>query len=235
MGRAHDFVPRREAQRVTWLQILVRNLSPDPGAFGVPEAMFADLQAKVDAAAEAYRTATSRITRTPIAVMVKDELLAGATDAARRVARLVQATPAVDDSQRFRLGLTVPQTPVRVVAPPSEPPGMWILSSVGRTVKVRLYDTEATTRRGRPVSATGAAVFYFVGDHPPADGRLWEFKRNVSRTTFTLTFPSDLAPGTKVWLSAYWFSARAERSRMSRPTSVNLPGGSLEVDHPLMA
>jgi hypothetical protein len=70
-----------------------------------------------DAFVAAYTAANSDATRTPSAIITKDDARVALVANARMLARIVQATPSVTNTQKSDLGLTV-----RVVEPGPIPP-----------------------------------------------------------------------------------------------------------------
>jgi hypothetical protein len=44
-----------------------------------------------------------------------------------------------------------------------------------------------------------------------------------------LAFLSGNPPGTRVWLTAFWFNGRKQSGPMCAPVGTNLPGGSVSM------
>jgi hypothetical protein len=139
----------------------------------------------------------------------------------------IQASPAVTDAQKVQLGITVRKTTPSPVPPPSTAPTLTVAAVAGRTASVRLGDAQNPHRRGKPAGVAGASVFSFVGAVAPADLNAWKFEGNVGRPEIDITFPSTLAAGTTVWLTAFWFNNRKQSGPACDPVSANLPGGGV--------
>jgi hypothetical protein len=146
--------------------------------------------------------------------------------AARQTASLVEGTPTVTDAEKIQLGLTVRSAPIPIPTP-KDAPGLDVVSTAGWTAKIRLHDAAAGGKRGKPSGVSGASVFSFVGATAPADIGSWQFEGNTGRTTIDIVFPNTLAPGAKVWLTAFWFNGRKESGPACSPVGANLPGGTV--------
>jgi len=58
----------------------------------------------------------------------------------------------------------------------------------------------------------------------------WTFVKSVGRViTIDLRFDDTLAPGTQVFLAAFWFNGRKQCGALSAPISFNLPGGGVAM------
>jgi hypothetical protein len=160
-------------------------------------------------------------------VTARDAARAALLDDGRVLYTTIQASPAVTDAQKVQLGVTVRKTTPSPVPTPSTAPVLSVASVAGRTASVRLADAQNPHRRGRAPGAVGASVFSFVGAVAPADLNAWKFEGNVGRPEIEVVFPSTLAVGTTVWLTAFWFNNRKQSGPASTPVSAVLPGGGV--------
>ena len=109
---------------------------------------------------------------------------------------------------------------------PDTSPNIDILSVVGWTVELRLHNGDST-KRAKPAGVKGATVFSYVGEQPPTSVDDWKFEGNITKTETTINFPSTLAPGTKVWTTAFWFNTTSQSGPAAPPVSTNLQGGTV--------
>ena len=116
------------------------------------------------------------------------------------------------NTQKVTLGLTVRSAPAPI-PPPAVAPILDVVSVIGRTVKVRLHGP-TTDRRGKPAGVAMAFIYSFVGATPPTDPSRFKVEGTTTRTTFDVVFPSTVAGGTQVWLSAAWANPRT-RARIT--------------------
>jgi hypothetical protein len=221
---ATNFLPTREAELVTWSTNFNALIVATPLAYALTAPQAAAYTALHDAFVDAYNTANSDSTRTPSAIIAKDLAKDALIADARLLARIVQAAPAVSDEQKSDLGLTVRDSGPSPIPPPDEAPEIDVLSVSGNTVRIRLHQA-ASTRRGKPDGVDGATVFSFVGAAAPTTEDAWKFEGNTTRTTLDIAFPDTVAPGAKVWFTAFWFNERKESGPAATAVGTNLPGG----------
>jgi hypothetical protein len=176
----------------------------------------------------AYNTAKNSLTRSPANIITKNAAKRAMIVEARQLAGVIQKFPTITNTQRSELGLTVPNTPSPVPVPSSQP-AMEITSVSGWTVSLRLHDSTSGTKRGKPAGVSGASLFSFVGAIAPAEIALWKFEGSTGRTKINVSFDSSNAPGTKVWLTAFWFNNRKRSGPACDPISTNLQGGSVSM------
>jgi hypothetical protein len=65
----------------------------------------------------------------------------------------------------------------------------------------------------------------YAGDAPPTALSDWSYEGSTGRTIVDVIIPSSVAPGTKVWLSAFWFNSRNQSGPASSPIETYTLGG----------
>lgn len=218
-----DFFPKREADVVTWSNNFKTKTTATPAAFGLTAAQATAYGALHDLYVADYQTASNPDTRSPSAIIAKDQSLANLAANARLLARIVQATPTVTNAQKSDLGLTVRHARAPIPAPATAP-DIDVVSVSGNTVRIRLHDVANPTRRGKPAGVAGAAVFSFVGTAAPTEESAWNFEGNATRTSVLVVFPPATPPGARVWFTARWFNPRQENGPAATPVGTNIPG-----------
>jgi hypothetical protein len=166
--------------------------------------------------------------RNKSAVSAKNAARATLKLSAQQLINIINGQPAVTDSQKLALGISPRATP-HANPVPSDAPGVDVLSVNAWTVKTKLHDSASSAKRGKPPGVSGASIFSYVGTTPPADIGAWQFEGNTGKTNFDVVFPNTLAPGAKVWITAFWFNGRKQSGPNSAPVSANLPGGSVSM------
>jgi hypothetical protein len=225
MPATTDYLPSREADLVTWSLNFKTRITATPTAFGLVAAQATAYGTLHDAFVTAYNAANNDGTRTPSAIITKDDAKASLEANARLLARIVQATPTVTNTQKSDLGLTVRDVSPAPVPPPAYAPDLDVVSVSGRTVRIRLHDSVSSTRRGRPVGVAGASVFSFVGAAPPVALADWKFEGNTTRTIIDVVFDDATPNGAAIWLTACWYNPRAQTGPTCTPVTTNVPGG----------
>ena len=221
---AKDWIKSKEAEFVTQAQDFSAKISAAPTTYGLVAADATALASDVTAFVSAYNLAVDPATRTKVTVEDKDTKKAVLIARMRSYGRRIQANPAVTNAQKVELGLNIrafPPTPAPV--PGTRPVGT-VVSSYGRSVKMRIADETTPSKRSKPANVSEAEVFTFVGDEPPADIFGWTYQGQASKTAFDVTFPASVASGAKVWICCRWCNRRGEAGPLSIPVFAILTG-----------
>ena len=226
---ASEFPPGREAELVTFSINFKTKITATPTTFGLTAAQATAYGTLHDAFAAAYATANDPLTRSPANVATKNQAKVNLVANLRLLAGIVQRAPGTTNTMRIELGLPERYTEPTPIPPPGASPLINIKRTEGRTVGIRLIDPTNPTRRGKPPGVFGASVFSYVGATAPADLSAWKFEGSTGRTTVNVEFPSTVAAGATVWLTAFWFNPRKESGPACDPVSANLPGGSVSM------
>lgn len=206
--------PKSQPQFVMWLDNLARKLALDPGAYGATEAQSARVSAANAALQSAYAIAVQPATRTQSAVAGKDFALAVARREAKNIADIVRASPTITPSELAELGIPPRATRTRS-EPPAEMVRLGIVSTGPHSVRVRLYD--GLSLRPKCDGAIGCVLMSYVGETPPAKLSAWSLAGLTSKSTFEVEFPSDLPPGSKVWITARFVNRKLQQGPPAEP------------------
>jgi hypothetical protein len=195
-----------------------------PQAFGLQESDAVEYGLVHEGYAVALQTAHDPVTRTSIAVGIKNRCRTELELAARVLIARIEATPAVTPEQRAGLGLNLPQQN-RPIHSPTEAPVLMVTGVLGSTITIKLRKLDSEIA-GRPKHVAGARIFTYIGPEPvPHDIAEWHYQCSTSRTVHEIHFPATVPAFTKVHLAAAWFSPRQANGPMSEPISAYLGGG----------
>lgn len=235
-----DFLPRRAADLLSWSANFDRLINLDPQAYhlsGEQAAAYAQAHAEFVAA---LRAAHDPATRGGSTINTKLGAEARLRREARMLAKIVRAALRDDLIARYDLGLC-PSRPSRAQrAKPDTAPVLRVDWPRGHVVPVRLRDAASPDSTARPRDVRGALVFVCIGEHAPpwspretpptpdADGPHWMLHRGASRGRLMVTFPAELPPGTKVWITAAW-SNRHGAGPFASPVHAHLGEGGSRV------
>lgn len=220
-----DFIPTTDEGKRTFGLNLSTKLTAAPTDYSITVAQAAAFQALFDSYDAALTTALEPSTRTPTAIVNKDLARDAMVQNARRLARIIQAAPSVTPGQKTDLGLPIHDEEPTPSIPPQFAPGVEIVSVTGRTVRVKLRDTQST-RRGKPDGVIAAVVISYQGDETPTAASNWRYEGSTGRMVSDVVFPDTLAAGAKVWISAFWLNDRKEAGPAATPLSTFLQGGA---------
>lgn len=226
---ATEYIPSREAELVTWSNNFNARINATPAVYGLTAKQATAYGILHVAFVSAFQTANDPITRSPSNIIAKKMAMNALKQEARMLARIVQAWPGVTAEQRSELGLTVRNAGPTPIPVPTESPEMDVVSVSGHVVRIRLHASSSSSRRGKPAGVAGASVFSFVGETPSTDISEWKFEGNITRTNMDVVFSPEVAPGSKVWLAAFWFNPKLQSGPASSPMSTNVQFGGLSA------
>jgi hypothetical protein len=224
---AKDFVPRRDDKLAEFSKVLSDQLNTSYARYGLDESDAVEYAGLVAAFAEALAVLNIPATHTTPATCWKNDCRVRLVKMTRDLNRRIQAHPNTTDSDRASLGLTIPKSNTVEIGRPDHAPLLAVDSINIRTVRIRLRNQLLSTRRGRPESCAGASIYWFAGEVsvPPTEPGTWTYLCGVTRTIAKIRLPSSLTPGTKVFLCAAWYNAKAEQGNGSMPVSVRVQDG----------
>ncbi len=219
-----DFLPTREPELVTWITNFNALVGINFLLYGISSTQATGYATLATTYITSYNVAKSDSTRTPAAIRTKDSNRKIIIAQTRVLARIIQAFPGVTDTMRQALGLTIRSNP-SPIPPPSDSPVLEVVSVVGRTVTVNLRSV-GSDGRAKPSGVDAASIYSFTGATPPDDITAWEYQGGITRTTkVALNFPSTLAAGAQIWLTAQWKNPREMTGPATPPITTNLGGG----------
>ncbi len=218
--------PMTDSGLLAWSLNLSAKLSSSPALYNCTAAIASSYAVVHEAFAEAL-LACDPNDRSRTLVARKNAAREQLKQHARRVVSQVKAGEQVTTAQKMELGIN-PRAAASPIPAPAVAPILVIETVNAWTVTLKLRDATHSAPRGRPKGVAGASIFYHVGPNPPTALNEWTFKGNFGRTKLDLTFDSTLAPGTRVWLTAFWFNGRKQHGPACSPVNTHLQGGSVQ-------
>jgi hypothetical protein len=222
MGRS--WLPLKDQDLRAYCQAWVATITPSPSTYGLVVGDVTSLTSSTSSYADALALVDEPSTRTRVTVADKQNKRHALMTLMRNLYKKVRAANLTNDKLEA-LGLPVPVIPSPIPVPAMKPT-VNIVSRDENRVTVKITDPTDPTRRGKPPGVDGIAVFSFIGAVPPNTDTGWHFEGNTTRTTLVVEFPADTAPGSKVWLTAFYFNPRAQSGVAATPVSTFLPGGA---------
>lgn len=223
---SRDWVPLRDADLRNFTANFAQRISANPSSFGLTVAEANEFAALNDAWQAAFLQASRNNTRTPAAIVVKDDARTAVVAMLRSLGMAIQKRPQTTNDQRIALGLRVPSPYRTPIGRPQSRPSLTILSVLGQTVKITLRDTAHDSRRGKPFGVAGATIYVQVAEKPSPDMSEWASLGNFTRPKLSLTLPTWLfPPGSRIWLAACWYNPRGQAGPIGNTANLYLPGG----------
>lgn len=214
------YLPSREGELVTWSANMSALLAADPVIYGLTLGQATDFATLQTAYADAYTIANNDSTRTPASIVTKNdakEALINGPGGIRELVDIIQAFPGTTNTMRANLQITVRDTEPSPIDPPASAPVLEVMKVWGRQVTVRIKVTADSETRGKPEGVAGATVLRAVGENPPSNEEGWKFVGNTGRTSYTFNLPDTVEPGSKVWITAFWFNPRKQSGPGATP------------------
>jgi hypothetical protein len=225
---SHGFLPRTDALLLNWAKNFSQKILTHYASLGISLEQAQAFEQLRDDFAASLLLCVPQI-RNRVATSGKNEVRALLKANAKLLSLIIQGQANVGGQQKIELGLNVRKAPTAREAP-SSAPAIRLSPGLGQnTVSVHLKQSgDDTGLRGRPRSAIGAMVFTFVGDdEPPTDLSGWRFHALASSTSIDIAFDAQLAPGTKVWVTASWIGSRKQTGPLASAISTHLLGGGV--------
>ena len=107
-----DFLPRREAELVTWVNTFKALITRAPTTYGLTAGDAASYGTLATAFINAYNVAKADATRTRSSILAKTQAKVYLIRSTRQLAGIIQKFPGTTNQMRSDLGLTAPSQPV---------------------------------------------------------------------------------------------------------------------------
>jgi hypothetical protein len=222
-------IPFRAEDLVDWSTNANTRLNAAPATYGTTAAVAAQYTAVHDpfiTAQDNLAAARAAGNRSASLTALRNAARETLLDFARPLYKQIQANTAVTDAAKIELGVVVPDVQPTPTPPPPFAPGLDVVSVTGRTVRIRLHDSQQPSRRGRPPGVSGAAVVSCVSAEIPTVASDWRWQGNTGTLVADVTFPDTVPAGAQVWIAATWFNDRKEPGPACTPVSTFLQGGA---------
>jgi hypothetical protein len=222
-------IPTKDSDLVAWTTNFDEKITALPADFDLTPADATAYGVVSDAYVASYNTLVASresgvfsMALTTSKDLAKGNLLA----MARELYAFIQDSTSVTDANKNLAGVKVKDAVPSVVPPPAFAPGLDIVSVTGRTVRIKLHDSQVATRKGFPLGVIGATVVSYVGTDTPTAASIWKYEGLTGRPVVDIVFPATVADGAKVWLAASWFNFRKENGPACTPVQTNVQGGA---------
>ena len=221
---AGDYIPAPDADFDNWqANTLIPYIAANKVALGVSDATVTALTAEQTtgtAAYSAHQTAQSTATSKR---QDKDDSRAAYATLIRSTVGQMQKNPAVTDTQRAAMQITVPSgthTPAPV--PTTRPVGT-VDTSQRLSQKIEFRDEATPTSRAKPAGVDYCELWLFIGTTAPAGPSAMHLQGVDKSTPYLMEFDSADASKTAYW-AMRWVNTRGEHGPWSATVSATIPG-----------
>jgi hypothetical protein len=226
-------IPTQDELLANWSANADTRLTASPTTYGTTAAVATQYNAVHTAfitARDALIASRAAGTRSESLTAQKSQAKRDLLDFARPLYKQIQANTAVTDADKIELGVRVPDNKPTPRPVPGFAPGMLVMSVNGRLVSVRIFDPAFPDRKRMPDGVANATIMSYVGTTPPASPGDFKYEGGTSKTKFDVLFPDSVAPGTQVWLLAFFSNDREQNGPACNPVGAVINyGGSLPM------
>ena len=209
----------------SFCQAFLATITPGPVPFGLAVGDVTSLTTAVTSYSDALAVTDEPSTRTRVSVAARDMSKRSLIALMRNLYKKVNAANLAAD-KREALGLPPVDVEPSPIPAPAMKPGISIVKRDENIVSIQLFDPSDPNTRARPLGVSGAAVFSFIGEEAPTTEAGWTFQGNTTRMRIDVSFPASVTPGSKIWLTAFFFNPRAMSGPAATPVSTYMPGGA---------
>lgn len=213
-----SFIPATDVDFSTWSANFKTYLVANYAALGLLVGDSTSYTTLDTAYQAAFTAATNPATRTSATVATKVTARANAVFSARQLAAKVQANPAVTNTQRTALGITVRDATHTPVPPPATSPIVAIAAFQPLRHVCRFSDEATPLSRSKPVGSTGLAVYVKVDGAAPTSIAECRFVGIATKVPFNINY--DAGEGGKVsHILAQWVNRKGQAGPVSALTT----------------
>jgi len=204
-----DYIPKAGPQFTTWLQQLLKAITPDPTHFGLVAADVATLQALHDTWTKSYNSHVDAQKHAVEMTEAKDKDQALAEAGARSVVQKVNAFPGVDNAMRALLGVSAHAETRGSAGKPTTQPIAHLVDLHGLRQEARWVDKETPLSRKKPEGVQACEIFLKIGGDPPIDETTCKRVARDTATPYVFEFETADIGKTAYWLFR-WVNGKDE-------------------------
>jgi hypothetical protein len=204
-----DYIPKGAPHFMTWLQQLLKAITPDPTHFGLVAADVATLQAQYDTCIKSYNAHLDGQKHAVELTEAKDKDLGLAEAGSRSVVQKVNAHPHVDNAMRALLGVPAHAETRSSAGKPTTWPIAHIVDLHGHRQETRWVDKDTPLSRKRPEGVQACEIFLKIGGDPPIDETTCKRVARDTATPYVFEFETADIGKTAYWLLR-WVNGKDE-------------------------
>jgi len=210
-----------------WGQNASTQLTATPADFHISLQQAADFATLVDDFNTALTLWQTPATHTPVNFEAKQAARAALIAGAKYIVNTINSNPLTTDAQRRALNFPIRKTPTPTPVP-SVQPNLDNVSMNGHTFSATVHGGDSA-RNKKPAGVQGISIFTQVGDQPDFDWTKWTFISSQTKLDFSVDFDPSLAPGTKVWVTVFFWNGKAESGPAATPVYAYIQYGGMAM------
>lgn len=218
-----DFVPAPDADFDNWQANLIAYMIANKVALGLSDAAVAALTAAQTAWAAAYSAHQTAQATATSKRQDKDDARAAFVALIRSDVGQIQKNPAVTDTQRAAMQITVPSGTHTPAPTPTTRPVATVDTSQRLSHKIEFRDESTPTSRAKPDGVAYVELWLYIGTTAPTGPEQMHLQGIDKSTPYLMEFASTDAGKTAFW-ALRWVNTRGEHGPWSATVSGTIPG-----------
>jgi len=218
-----DYIPTPDNDFLAWEQRFARYANNSMPALGLAPGELDDVNAAQGDWVSAWFANTDAQDDAEAARQAKDAARATYETLIRALVKRLQASAAVDDSERAALGITVRDAIRTAASVPISKPVTIIDARTRLQHSIAFADEGTPTKRSKPSGVMGCEIWIKIGGDPPVDPREVKFLALDTATPYVVTFTGADA-GKSAHYMLRWVNSRGEKGPWSATVSATIPG-----------
>ena len=218
-----DYIPAPDPAFNNWQITLIAYITANRAALGISTG---DLTALTTAQTEwttSYATHQATQAQALSDRQAKDDARTAYTTHIRASVGQMQKNPAVTDTQRQAMSLTVPDTTRTPAGVPASRPLVKIDTSERLRHTLTFTDEATPTSRAKPAGVAACEVWLLTGTTAPAGPDAMHLQAVDKSTPYIMEFESADA-GKTAWWALRWVNSKGEHGPWSATVSATIPG-----------
>ena len=223
---SEGYIPRPYGEFFSWQQNLLDYASSHLADLGLVAGDLTAVSALRGEWEQAFLDNQAKQAAAEAATQLKHDRRRDFEAAIRALVRKLQASPAVDDSERQALGITVRDTQPTPVGPPTTRPVALVDTSQRLRHEIAFADEGTPTRKAKPSGAMGAEIWRAItaaGAAAPVDPSGYTFIALDTSTPYVLDFAGADAGKTAHYILR-WVNTRGQKGPWSETVSATIGG-----------
>ena len=218
-----DYVPAPDPAFHNWQTTLLAFITDNRVALGVSTGDLTALTAAQTDWTATYATHQATQAQALSDRQAKDDARTAYTTLIRAAVGQMQKNPAVTDTQRQAMSLTVPDTTRTPAGVPASRPLVNIDTSERLRHTLTFTDEATPTSRAKPAGVAACEVWLLTGTTAPAGPDAMHLQAVDKSSPYIMEFDSADA-GKTAWWALRWVNTKGEHGPWSATVSATIPG-----------
>ena len=216
-----DFIPEKDADFNNWANSYVKDVKINFAALGLTQLQATNLDNAFAAWESGYTGHSAALAAADAALQIKLSTNTALKTIIREYTKIIQANPAITNSQKAALGITV----YKATRTPSPVPTTRPIADVDNRQRfehiIHFFNEGSHKSKAKPEGVRGCEIWCKVGGTAPLDSSELKFLATDTKTPYIARFEGTDA-GKTVHYMLRWINTRSEVGPWSETISVTI-------------